>query len=196
MIPEHQLDKIRRGTALVIEGLGFDPDSEAFAQTPHRVAKLCNETLDHEYSELGKMTSFAEAEHDQSGVMVVGVPFYSFCAHHMLPFIGVFGAAYIPDGTLLGLSKIVRIVRHPCKKPTTQEEITKAAVEGLMTHAKPKGAIVWIKAMHMCMCLRGVKSPGSTTVTIAHRGEYTDHPELRSMFLDECRAAGNGGMSL
>jgi GTP cyclohydrolase I len=188
-LPESNIQKVQQGVRLFIEGLGFDPDEEGFKDTPKRVGKLASDILDYNFSSPGKMTVFEQVEHDSGMISVVNVPFYSFCSHHLLPFFGHFGIAYIPDTKLLGLSKLVRAFRYPAKKPTTQEGLAKEAVDTLEKYAEGRGSIVWVKAEHMCMTLRGVKSPGCSTITVAQRGVFATDNTLRQQFIDECHAA-------
>ena len=183
-LPEPNQQIIQKSVRLMIEGLGLDPDSEAFQKTPHRVAKLYSDVLDGQFAELDNMTSFAEGVF-QGAVSTHHVPFYSWCAHHLLPFYGHFGIAYVPSDRNMGLSKLVRIFRHHAKVPTTQEELTQGAVDTMMEVSQAKGAIVYVTAEHMCMSLRGVKSPGAMTTTVAYRGEFDHDIEMRNRFVQE-----------
>ena len=181
-LPEKNIQEIKEATYTLLVALGLDPQSEAFKDTPKRVADLYDDVLDGKFAKLHTITTFESIQY--SGVIQVHhAPFYSWCAHHLLPMQGHFGVAYIPDGRFLGLSKIVRIFRHCCKIPTTQEEITQSAVNLLTEVAKPKGVICYVEAEHMCMTLRGVKSPGSITSTIAFKGVFERDSELREQFI-------------
>lgn len=185
-IPEDDKRQIRVAITGLLEALGCDLDSEEFKNTPARVARLYSDILDGNYHKLdeAKMTSFREVEYDGM-VMVTRAPFYGFCAHHFLPFIGTFSMAYVPDKKVLGLSKLIRIFRYFTKVPSTQENITKKAVDALMKISEARGAMCYVTAEHMCMSLRGVKSPGSMTTTMSSLGVFEDQSELRQQFLDE-----------
>jgi GTP cyclohydrolase I len=172
-LPEANKRIVRQAIVDLLTGLGEDPHCEQFAKTPDRVVKLYDQILDGQFAELGPMTSFAEVEYD-GVVMVHHVPFYAFCAHHLLLFQGTFAMAYVPSKAKLGLSKLVRIFRHQCKRPTTQEEITEKAINLLMEVAEPSAAMCHVRADHTCMTLRGVKSPGALTTTQAFRGSGVD----------------------
>jgi GTP cyclohydrolase I len=168
----------------ILIALGEDPFRPSLRETPDRVANLYEDILDGSFMKLNDQKTF-DSENYEGAVIVHHAPFYAFCEHHMLPFIGHFGIAYVPDQTILGLSKLIRIFRHNCKRITVQERLTEQAVELVMQQAKPKGAICYVVAEHMCMALRGVKSPGSKTTTIAHRGVYSTDVELRTQFINE-----------
>ena len=185
-IGEDDKRQIRIAMSMLIKALGCDLDSEEFKNTPDRVARLYSDILDGNYHDLDeeKMTSFREVEYDGM-VMITRAPFYGFCAHHFLPFIGTFSMAYMPKEKVLGLSKLVRIFRYYTKVPSTQENITKKAVEALMKITEADGAMCYVAAEHMCMSLRGVKSPGSITTTMSSLGVFNTQPELRQQFLDE-----------
>jgi GTP cyclohydrolase IA len=183
-LPAENMDKIRQGIRLLLDGLGEDPERNGLSDTPQRVAKLYADILDGNYIKLAPPTAF-EPELYEGNVAVHHVPFYAFCEHHLLPFYGFVSIGYIPNNKLLGLSKLVRIFRHSCKKITIQERITQAAVDALNTQADPHGAICHVSATHMCMTLRGTKSPGSYTSTTAFSGEYEHDTELRQQFISE-----------
>lgn len=185
-LPTSNMAEIEKAIAQLLTALGEDPKSERFAKTPHRVAKLYSDVMDGQFATLTNMTAFKEDKFN-GAVMVHHVPFYAMCAHHLLLFQGTFGLAYVPGEKVLGLSKLVRIFRHNCKRPTTQEEITEKAVDLLMHVADAKGAMCYVRAEHTCMTLRGVKSPGSMTTTVAARGSFLEDAEARQMFLDEAR---------
>lgn len=184
-LPAENKQMIMDGVRLILQGLGEDPDRDGLKDTPMRVAKLYDDVLDGQYAPLPKLTTFEE--HYKGMVMVHHVPFYGFCEHHMLPFNGHFGIGYIPgkSGKVLGLSKLVRLFRHPCKRVGTQERITEAAVRLLKEHVQPEGGICYVTAEHTCMSLRGVKSPGAKTTTWAYTGVFETNTELRQQFIDQ-----------
>lgn len=183
-LPEKNFGMVEEGIRMILRGLGEDPSREGIKDTPRRVAKMYSDILDGQFIEAGEFTSFGGEDYEGS-VMVHHVPFYAFCEHHMAMFHGHFGLAYIPRDRILGLSKLVRIFRVGCKKVTIQERITEEAVALLEKCAKPQGSICYVKAEHTCMSLRGVKSPGSLTTTVAYRGLYEENLELRQQFIHE-----------
>lgn len=186
MLPAVNQVKIRQAVRLLLEGLGEDPEREGLRDTPARVAKLYGDIMDGQFIKLSdlKMTSFGDDTYNGI-VMVHHVPFYALCEHHLLLFQGHFGMAYVPNKKILGLSKLVRIFRHFCKRPGVQERITEQSVDALMDIAACKGAMTYVTADHTCMTLRGVKSPGAMTTTIASRGCFNTEPEMRQLFINE-----------
>ena len=110
------------------------------------------------------------------------ITFYSMCEHHMLPFYGKVHIAYIPDGKVVGLSKLARTVEVYARRLQLQEQMTAQIADALMEHLNPKGVMVLAEAEHMCMTMRGVKKPGSKTVSVVTRGEFEDNEKLQNMF--------------
>lgn len=180
---------IVKAVGTIIEALGHDLNDPMFKDTPRRVSNLYADILDGNFRKLGPQTKFPNTGSSayEGMVAVHKVPFYAFCAHHMLPFQGHFGMAYIPGENVLGLSKLIRIFRHHCKRLTTQEELTKSALTSLCEAIQPQGAAIYVVAEHMCMTLRGVKSPGSLTTTMDFSGMFKTTSELRQIFIEEAR---------
>lgn len=176
-------DKIRRAVRLFLEGIGEDPNREGLCETPERVARMCGEIyggLSGDAKEHLQKTFVSE-----SGRMVLekDITFYSTCEHHLLPFYGRVHIAYLPRGKVVGLSKLARCVEVYARRPQIQERMTEQIADALMEHLQPGGVMVMVAAEHMCMTMRGVKKPGSQTVTMAARGSFADEEELRSTFL-------------
>ena len=115
------------------------------------------------------------------------ITFYSTCEHHLLPFFGVVHIAYIPNGKVVGLSKLARTVEVYARRPQIQEQMTGQIAAALNSNLAPKGVMVMVEAEHMCMSMRGIKKPGSKTVTFCALGEFKDNKELRQTFLDSVR---------
>lgn len=175
-------DKVRQAVRLLLEGIGEDPDREGLAETPERIARMCEEIyggLD-ETAEVHLRKTF-EAEENQM-VLEKDLVFYSTCEHHLLPFFGKAHIAYIPDGRVVGLSKLARTVEVFARRPQIQEQLTGQIADALMRFLQPRGAMVLIEAEHMCMTMRGIKKPGSRTVTMAKRGCFLEYPELEHTF--------------
>ena len=173
--------KIKKAVRLLIEGIGDDPTRPGLRHTPERVAAMCEEI----YSGIGVDSAtvfrriFREA-HDEI-VLVKNIPFYSMCEHHLLPFIGQAHVAYLPDGKRIsGLSKLARLVEVHAKRLQIQERLTTDVAEALMVALKPRGVMVVVEAEHLCMTMRGVKAPGSRTVTSVVRGIFRENPATRA----------------
>lgn len=186
MLPKRNFECIKRLIRELLGELGEDPNRDGLKQTPERVAKLYSDILDGNYHEQPEIKFFEEKTYDNI-VVVKGVPFYAFCEHHLLMFLGTFSIGYIPDKRVAGLSKLVRVFRYYTKKPTIQERLTAQAVDAIMRAVQPKGVIVHVKAEHTCMTLRGIKSPGSITTTTAYQGIFVKDGTLRQQFMEGIR---------
>lgn len=169
--------------ALLVQ-LGEDPNREGLIDTPKRVAKMYEEifagyTQDPK-SLLG--TTFSDDKHEEL-VMVGPINFYSHCEHHMVPFFGQAWIGYIPDGKVVGISKLARLVDCFAKRLQIQERLTDEVANTVQEVLQPKGVAVVVKAEHLCMSMRGVKKPGTKTMTSAMRGCFFKEPEARAEFL-------------
>ena len=189
-LPKQNHEMIKTAVRMLIEAVGENPDVGHFQQTPHRVAAMFDKILDANFSHIEhqRWTTFPNDDPEYNGIIMCHhVPFYSFCAHHLLPFMGRFALGYIPGGgEILGLSKLIRIFRLGCKKPTTQEALTQEAVDAvgeLLPEAE--GVIAHVEAEHTCMSLRGVQAHGARTTTVAYIGAFENDIELRNQFLNE-----------
>lgn len=174
--------KIEAGVRLILEGIGEDIDREGLQETPARIARMYEEIcggMEESEEEILKKT-FA-VEHDEI-VLEKDITFYSTCEHHLLPFYGKVHVAYIPDGKVAGLSKLARTVDVYARRLQLQERMTAQVADALIEHLNPRGAMVVIEAEHMCMTMRGIKKPGSKTVTMAARGVFEEKEELRELF--------------
>jgi GTP cyclohydrolase I len=180
---ENMIDKERVKAAVreFLAAIGEDPEREGLKETPDRVARMCEEIfagVDEDPREVIKI--FQEDGHEEM-VMVKDIPLYSICEHHLLPFIGVAHVVYIPNkGRIVGLSKLARIVDTIAKRPQIQESLTSEIADFLMETIKPHGVAVVVEAEHLCMTMRGVKKPGSKTVTSALRGIARTEAKTRS----------------
>lgn len=164
---------------------GENPDREGLIETPKRVVKAYEEMF-RGYSQSAEEilgTVFDEVSGYNEPVLVKDIPFYSHCEHHMVPIIGKAHIAYLPNGRVVGLSKIPRVVDIFANRLQTQESITAQIANALYTFLKPRGVAVLIEAEHMCMAMRGVKKQGSTTLTTTYRGFYKDNVEAQTDFL-------------
>lgn len=176
--------QIEKAVRLILEAIGEDPDREGLLDTPMRVAKMYEEVFSglHEDPKQYFETIFSE-EYD-GVVLVKDIPFYSMCEHHLVPFFGKAHVAYLPsEGRVTGLSKLARAVEAVAKRPQLQERITSTIADAIMEQLQPEGVMVVVEAEHMCMTMRGVKKPGSKTVTTAVRGVYQENSQARSELL-------------
>jgi len=174
-------EKIETAVRMILEGIGEDPEREGLKDTPARVARMYKEIFCglHSNPDRHLETYFTE-QHDEM-VLVKNIPLYSMCEHHLIPFLGQAHVAYIPhQGRLLGLSKLARIVDEYAKRPQLQERLTTQIANSIMNRAKPRGVLVVIEAEHMCMTMRGVRKPGSKTITSAVRGIFKTNSTTRA----------------
>ena len=174
--------KIEQAVRLMLEGIGEDTEREGLKDTPARIARMCEELCAG--SEDDAKTHLSRTFTVDSSEMVIekDITFYSMCEHHILPFYGKAHIAYIPDGKVVGLSKLARTVEVFARRLQLQEQLTAQIADTLMEYMQPKGAMVMLEAEHMCMTMRGVKKPGSQTVTLAKRGIFETDPALEERF--------------
>lgn len=175
-------DKIKEAVTLLLEGIGEDINREGLRETPDRIARMYEEIfagMEQKSSEHLSKTFHAE---NNEIVLEKDIVFYSMCEHHLLPFYGRAHVAYIPDGRVVGLSKIARTVEVYAKRLQLQEQMGAQIADALMNELGAKGAMVMIEAEHMCMTMRGVKKPGSQTVTIVTRGAFAEDEKLQNSF--------------
>ena len=167
----------------VLRELRLDPDDPNFVETPERVAKMYLEMFNGLFQGAEpKVTTFPNEEGYHHMVIEREIPFYSMCAHHFVPFYGHAHIAYIPDSTIVGLSKLPRILEFYAKRPQLQERLTEQVAEFLMQKLAPLGVMVVIEARHLCVEMRGVKKAGALTTTSALRGCFSDR-KVREEFL-------------
>lgn len=175
-------EKIEQGVRLILEGIGEDINREGLRETPQRISRMYEEIYGGSTEDAG--IHLAKTFHAANNEMVIerDITFYSTCEHHLMPFYGKAHVAYLPDGKVVGLSKLARTVEVYAKRLQIQEQLTAQIADALMEHLQPVGAMVMIEAEHMCMTMRGVKKPGSTTVTFAARGGFRDNAALQDLF--------------
>ncbi|NWF52229.1 MAG: GTP cyclohydrolase I FolE [Nitrospirae bacterium] len=179
------IKKIEKGVRLILEGIGEDPERAGLKDTPNRVARMYEEIFAGLKTPTEEILKYIEGEIHDEMVLVKDIPFYSVCEHHLLPFIGKAHVAYIPaGGKIVGLSELVKAVEILAKRPQVQERLTTQLVDLIMEKLKPKGAMVIIDAEHLCMSMRGVKKPGSRTVTSAVRGIFRSKQSTREELLE------------
>lgn len=174
-------EKIEKGVLMILEGLGEDPQSERLVQTPRRVAEMFMEVLSGTHYNVDECLKALTEERHEEMVILKDIPLYSMCEHHLLPFSGTAGIAYIPrKGTIMGLNTIAKLVDILAKRMQIQERLTKQIADYLVKAMEPLGVMVVIKAEHLCMIMRGAKKPGSITVTSAIRGVFRKENATRA----------------
>lgn len=164
--------KIERAVRDILEAIGEDPDRAGLLETPARVARMYEEICSGLHSDVWEKIKVFEEPGNDEMILVGNIPFYSICEHHLLPFIGMAHVIYIPnkEGKILGLSKIARIVDHCARRPQLQERLTSEVADLMVEAVDPYGVAVVMEAEHLCMTMRGIKKPGSKTLTSALRG--------------------------
>ena len=175
-------EKIKEGVRLMLEGIGEDIHREGLLDTPDRIARMCEQIYGGLYENAATHLSKQFHATNNNIVLEKDITFYSTCEHHLLPFYGKAHVAYIPDQRVAGLSKLARTVEVFARRLQLQEQLTGQIADALMEHMRAKGAIVMIEAEHMCMTMRGIKKPGSQTVTLARRGVFETDPALEERF--------------
>jgi GTP cyclohydrolase IA len=185
--------RIERAVREILEAIGEDPDRDGLARTPTRIANMYEEIFAGLYEDPSQhLTVTFEADHDEM-VMVRDIPIHSVCEHHLIPFAGRAHVAYIPgdDGRITGLSKIARLVDGFAKRPQVQERLTTQVADALVEVLAPSGVLVMIEAEHFCMSMRGVKKPGSLTITSAVRGLFKSNAATRAEAMSLITYPGN-----
>ncbi|WP_304126359.1 GTP cyclohydrolase I FolE [Mogibacterium diversum] len=175
-------EKIMEGVKLILEGIGEDVEREGLLETPERVAKMYEE-LAGGYTDSASTHLVKRFDVENNDIVLEkDIEFYSLCEHHMLPFYGRVAIAYIPDGEVIGLSKMARTVEVFAKRLQLQERMTSQIADAFMEELNPKGVMVMIEAEHMCMTMRGIKKPGTKTVTVMARGSFENDECLQNTF--------------
>lgn len=180
--------KIEQAVKLFLEGIGENPEREGLKDTPHRISVMCDQLFGG-YSQEA-LEPLSRTFHAETGDIVLekDIQFYSVCEHHFLPFYGKVHIAYIPDGEVVGLSKLARVVEVFARRAQIQEQLTGQIAQAVWEELKPKGVMVMIEAEHMCMTMRGVQKPGTKTVTYKVLGRFETDESLRAMFMGMLRA--------
>ncbi len=175
-------EKIKQGVRMILEGVGEDPGREGLVETPDRVARMYEEIFSGLYMDAAE--PLAKRFHVAGNEMVLekNIVFYSTCEHHLMPFFGKAHVAYIPKGEVVGLSKIARTVEVFAKRPQLQEQLTAQIADAINEHLHPMGVMVMVEAEHTCMTMRGVKKPGSKTVSYVTRGIFAEDTALQDRF--------------
>jgi len=176
-------ERIKKAIKEILLAVGEDTEREGLKKTPERVAKMYAELLGGMHEDPKKHLSSVFTENYDEIVLLRDVPFYSICEHHLMPFIGSANVAYLPSGTVLGVSKLARVVDCFARRLQTQERLTYKIADFIMNSLKPQGVAVVLEASHSCMTIRGIKKPGSVMVTSALRGIFKRDPRSRNEIL-------------
>ncbi len=175
-------DAIADSVRTMLVAIGEDPERDGLRDTPRRVADMYAEIFEGLHRDpVDDLDVVFEADHDEM-IMIKDIPLYSQCEHHLIPFVGQAHVAYIPNvgGQITGLSKIARLVDTLARRPQVQERLTTQIADALEEALDPRGVLVVIEAEHLCMSMRGVRKPGSRTVTSAVRGQFRESQATRS----------------
>ena len=174
------LPAIEQAVRMILEAVGEDPDRDGLLETPRRVAKMYAELFSGLTQDPARHLRVTFPETYDEMVLVRDIRFTSMCEHHLLPFSGVAHVAYIPNGRVTGLSKLARVVEEVARRPQVQERLTQQVADLIETELESKGVAVIVSAEHSCMSIRGVRKPGSQTVTSAVRGLFKTNPASRA----------------
>jgi GTP cyclohydrolase IA len=173
--------KIEKAVRDILKAIGADPNEKDLLATPRRVAEMYEEIFEGVGRDPAKELEVVLDQKHEEIVLLKGIPLYSVCEHHLLPFFGKANIAYIPkNGRVTGLSKIARVVDILSRRPQVQERLTTQIADIIMSKLKPQGCMVVIEAEHLCMSMRGVKKPGTLTVTSAVRGVFQKNEKTRA----------------
>ncbi len=175
-------EKIEQAVRLLLEGISEDLGREGLRETPERISRMYGELFAGMDQDPREYLSKTFSVPSSGMVLEKDIVFHSMCEHHMLPFYGKAHVAYLPDGKVVGLSKLARTVEAYARRLQLQERMAAQIADTLMECLRPKGAMVMIEAEHMCMAMRGIKKPGSKTVTVVARGEFERDKELQEEF--------------
>ena len=175
-------EKIKQGVRLLLEGIGEDVNREGLLETPDRVARMYEEIFAGMYQDAAEPLSKRFHVAGNEMVLEKDIVFYSTCEHHLMPFFGKAHVAYIPKGEVVGLSKIARTVEVFAKRPQLQEQLTAQIADAINEQLHPMGVMVMLEAEHTCMTMRGVKKPGSKTVSYVTRGIFAEDTALQDRF--------------
>jgi GTP cyclohydrolase I len=176
------LARAEKAVRELLIAIGEDPDREGLRRTPERVARAYAETMAGLFADPDEVLQTTFDEHHDELVLVKDIPLYSTCEHHLVPWHGTAAVGYIPgqDGRITGLSKLARVVDLYARRPQVQERLTAQVADAVMTRLQPRGVIVVVQAEHLCMAMRGIRKPGSLTMTSAVRGTLKSDPRSRA----------------
>ncbi len=180
-------EKVKEAVKMLLEGIGEDVNREGLLETPERIARMYAEICGGMDEDVETHLSKVFSVDNNEMVLEKDIVFYSTCEHHLMPFYGKAHVAYIPNGKVVGLSKLARTVEVYAKRLQIQEQMTGQIADAIMKHLQPQGVMVMLEAEHMCMTMRGIKKPGSKTVSIATRGVFEENGALQNQFFQMVR---------
>ena len=175
--------KVQEAIKLLLEGIGEDTDREGLKETPERIGRMYEEICGGMDQDAGEHLSKVFSVDNNEMVLEKDITFYSMCEHHLMPFYGNAHIAYIPNGRVTGLSKLARTVDVYARRPQIQERLTVQIADALERALNPRGVMVMLEAEHTCMTMRGIKKPGSKTITTVTRGDFRTDRGLQKQFL-------------
>jgi GTP cyclohydrolase I len=186
-------EKIKEGTRLILEGIGEDAGREGLKGTPGRVATMYEDVLSGLEADPVSILVPMPSDQHQEMVLLKDISFFSMCEHHLLPFYGMAHVAYIPSagGMITGLSKLSRLVQAVARRLQLQERMTSTIADAMVEALDPLGVMVLVSAEHLCMSMRGIRSPGTQTVTSAVRGIFRSNAATRAEVLSIINAENN-----
>ncbi len=172
--------KVEQAVHLLLEAIGEDPQRDGLQETPGRVARMYAEIFGEGDQDptVALSKQFDEKHHEM--VLVKDIPFFSMCEHHLMPFFGKAHVAYIPNGHVVGISKLARVVEAFARRPQVQERMTSQIADVIVEQLEPSGVAVVCEGVHTCMTMRGVKKPGSSVITSAMRGQFRNSVSTRT----------------
>ena len=176
-------ERLEKAVRDILIAVGEDPDRDGLLDTPARVTRMYGEVLAGQHLDPGRHLDVTFAEDHHEMVLVKDIAFDSLCEHHMLPFTGKAHVAYVPNGRIVGLSKIARVVEEFARRLQVQERLSSQVADLLMEKLQPQGVGVVMEATHSCMCMRGIRKPGSAMITSAVRGSFETRTETRAEFM-------------
>ncbi len=182
------LARLEAAVREMLLAIGEDPDRDGLLRTPERVARAYAEMFAGLRENPRRHLSVTFDEHHHEMVVLRDIPFASTCEHHLLPFTGHAHIGYIPQGRVVGLSKLARLVEGYARRPQVQERLTSEIADAVMEELRPDGCGVVIEAVHTCMSIRGIQKPGATMVTSAVRDGFRRRPETRAEFFSIVRS--------
>lgn len=180
--------KIEEAVRLFLEGIGEDVDREGLRETPARVARMCHQIYGGLEQDPGVHLQKQFDSSNDRMVVEKDITFYSTCEHHLLPFYGKVHVAYIPNGKVVGLSKLARAVEVFARRAQIQENMTCQIADAMEQYLNPKGVMVMVEAEHLCMTMRGVQKPGTKTVSMMVRGAFAEDFQLQQTFFQMVKA--------
>lgn len=184
------LERIERAVGEILEAVGENSGRHGLAGTPGRVARMYAEILSGSFVDPGRHLNVTFPEDHHEMVVVKDIPFESLCEHHLMPFLGKAHVAYVPNGRVVGLSKLARVVEEYARRLQVQERLTSQIADLVMGTLAPQGVGVVLEATHTCMTMRGIRKPGSVMVTSAVRGTFQTCAETRAEFMTIVGRAG------